>query len=141
QPYRLEMGTRLKTRRGANLYHYWGDTITKQINRCLRDHEDRTLVNLASGEYFKAVKPKALAGPVIECVFHDWKDKARTPNVISFVAKRARGTMARFIIDNRVDRAAGLKDFATERYRFQPKISTAKRLVFGRKFVPVGAAT
>ncbi len=138
QPYRLEMGTRLKTRRGTNLYSFWGDHITKQLSQTLKNHQDPTLVNLASGEYFKSVKTKKLKTPVIECVFHDWKDKARTPNVISFMAKVARGAMARFIVEQRIDHVAGLKDFQVDRYRFQPKASSDTRFVFGRKFVPVG---
>ena len=137
QPYRLEMGTRLKTRRGTNLYAFWGDTISKEITQRLGDHDDPTLVNLASGEYFKAVKPKAFKGRIVECVFHDWKDAKRTPNVISFMAKHARGKMARYLIENRVNRAAGLKDFKVDRYRFQPKASTETRWIFGRKFIPV----
>ena len=138
QPYRLEMGTRLQTRRGANLYQYWGDTITKRIVRELAEHQDQTLVNLASNEYFKAVKPKKLSGPLVSVVFEDWKDEARTPNVISFMAKRARGLMARYIIERRVESVAGLEGFDYERYAFQPERSTDQRLVFGRVFVPAG---
>jgi cytoplasmic iron level regulating protein YaaA (DUF328/UPF0246 family) len=137
QPYRLEMGTRLKTRRGANLYAYWGDTIRKRIQAMSAEHDDPTLVNLASGEYFKSVRVKKLKVPVVHCVFHDYKDAARTPNVISFMAKRARGSMARYIIEQRLDRTEGLKDFDVERYRFEPNQSTDDTWVFGRKFVPV----
>jgi cytoplasmic iron level regulating protein YaaA (DUF328/UPF0246 family) len=139
QPYRLEMGTRLKTRRGGNLYAFWGDKIRKQLDRQLSEHEDPTLVNLASNEYFKAVRARDLSSPVLECVFHDYKDAARTPNVISFMAKRARGLMARFIIEQRIDRVDGLRDFDLERYRFRRDLSTDTRWVFGRKFVPVAA--
>jgi cytoplasmic iron level regulating protein YaaA (DUF328/UPF0246 family) len=138
QPYRLEMGTRLKTRRGANLYAFWGDLIAKRIADVVAEHDDPTLVNLASNEYFKAVKRKALATPVVECVFEDYKEHADEGRVISFMAKQARGKMARFLTTERVDRASGLKDFAVERYRFDKKRSTAERLVFKRKFVPVG---
>ena len=140
QPHRLEMGTRLRTRRGASLYAFWGDSIAKQIARVVAEHDDRTLVNLASGEYFKAVRTSKLTGPVVNCLFHDWKDDQRSPNVISFLAKYARGLMARFIIEQRVDRADGLKDFAVDRYTFQPDRSSADTLVFGRAFVPAGAA-
>lgn len=137
QPYRLEMGTRLKTRRGDNLYAFWGDKLRKRIDQQLAEHDDPTLVNLASNEYFKAVRARKLKAPVLECVFHDYKDRARTPNVISFMAKRARGLMARFIIEQRIDRAAGLKDFDLERYRFRKDLSTEHEWVFGRKFIPV----
>ena len=135
QPYRLEMGTRLKTRRGRNLYAYWGRAIGKEIEKRLAEHDDRTLVNLASGEYFKAVRGPTLR--TIDVVFHDYKDDAKTPNIISFMAKRARGLMARHIIDQRVDRVAGLRDFAGERYKLDMKLSNERMLVFGRKFMPV----
>jgi cytoplasmic iron level regulating protein YaaA (DUF328/UPF0246 family) len=116
------MGTRLKTRRGTNLYDFWGDRITKQIMERLADHEDQTVVNLASIEYFKSVKPNALAGAVIKPSFKEMRDGK--PTMISFMAKKARGMMARHIIDGRIDRAEGLKDFATEGYRFDAASST-----------------
>lgn len=137
QPHRLEMGTRLPTRRGKSLYDFWGDRVAKRLAVMLDGHDDPTLVNLASNEYFKAVKRKRLPGPVVEVVFHDWK-KGKEPNVISFCAKYARGVMARYIVEQRVDRVDGLRDFAEERYRYQPNASTEDRLVFGRKFVPAG---
>ncbi|RZO59810.1 MAG: peroxide stress protein YaaA [Sandaracinaceae bacterium] len=137
QAYRLEMGTKLSTRRGANLYAFWGDRITEELNARLASHEDRALVNLASNEYFKAVRPKRLEGDVITCVFEDLKP-GQTRNVISFMAKHARGAMARWIIEQRVDRREGLKDFAEDRYRFQPELSTDDTLVFSRAFVPAG---
>jgi len=137
QPHRLEMGTRLPTRRGKNLYDFWGDKVTKRLATMLDGHDDPTLVNLASNEYVKVVRGDHLPGRVVEVVFHDYK-KGKEPNVVSFYAKYARGLMARFVIDNRVDRVEGLKDFAEERYRFQPGASTDERLVFGRKFLPAG---
>lgn len=141
QEHRMEMGTRLKTRRGTNLYAFWGNTITKQIARMLADHSDPTLVNLASGEYFKAVRPRHIpARRVVQCVFHDWKDEQRTPNAISFMAKYARGLMARYIVEQRLERADDLKSFDLERYRFQPQDSNEHTWVFGRTFVPVGSA-
>jgi len=135
QPHRLEMGTRLETRRGKNLYDFWGDKVTKQLAAKLAEHEQPCLVNLASQEYFKVVRPKKLKAPVVSCEFHDWK-RGTEPNVISFCAKYARGLMARFIIEERVDEVEGLKDFAGERYRFVPEQSSEDRLVFGRPFVP-----
>jgi cytoplasmic iron level regulating protein YaaA (DUF328/UPF0246 family) len=137
QPYRLEMGTRLKNRRGANLYAFWGEKIAKEIAGRVTEHEDPTLVNLASNEYFKAAKAKTLATPVIECVFEDWKGAPDDGTVIGFLAKYARGLMARHIISERIDRVEGLKDFNLERYTFQRARSTETRLVFSRKFVPV----
>lgn len=139
QPYRLEMGTRLKTRRGTNLYGYWGDRIARRINEVVAGHRDPTLVNLASTEYFKAVQRKALDGPVIHCIFEDWKEREDEGSVIGFLAKRARGLMARYLVSERVDRADGLKDFNVERYAFRPARSTKDRWVFSRQFVPAGA--
>ena len=136
QPYRLEMGTKLKTRRGKNLYQFWGDTITDRVNELLLDHKDDSLVNLASNEYFKAIRPKRLRGRVITCVFEDYKDEAETPNVISFMAKRARGRMARFMIEERIETPEGLEGFDRDRYVFRPERSTDDRLVFGRRFIP-----
>jgi len=135
QPHRMEMGTKLETRRGKNLYDFWGDKVTKRLSSMLAEHEAPTLVNLASQEYFKVVRPKKLNAPVLTCEFHDWK-KGTEPNVISFCAKYARGLMARHLIEERVDDPEGLKDFAVERYRFVPEQSTGDRLVFGRPFVP-----
>ncbi|MEM6788368.1 MAG: peroxide stress protein YaaA [Myxococcota bacterium] len=134
QPHRLEMGTRLKTRRGTNLYAFWGDRVTDRLNATLEGHDVPVLVNLASQEYFKVVRPARLAAPVVTCAFHDWK-QGQEPNVISFCAKYARGLMARFIIEQRVDRPKGLRDFALERYAFVPDQSTDDHLVFGRPFV------
>ena len=139
QPYRLEMGTKLKTRRGRTLYDFWGDRITKEIRRTVADHEDPTLVNLASGEYFKVVQHKRLKTPVLECVFEDWKEREDEGRVIAFLAKHARGAMARYMITERIDRVEGLKDFRVDRYAFQPARSTDRRWIFSRKFVPAEA--
>ncbi len=136
QPYRLEMGTQLKTRRGENLYAFWGERIAKQIKTKLAEHDDPTLVNLASNEYFKAARSKRLKTPVIECVFEDWKTHADEGTVIGFLAKYARGLMARYIVTERVECTEGLKDFNLERYTFQSSRSTTSRWVFSRRFVP-----
>ena len=140
QAYRLEMGTRLKTRRGKNLYHFWGARVAKRLEETLAAHEDDTLVNLASNEYFKAVDRKAFRPPIVECVFEDWKEHPDEGKVISFMAKVARGRMARYLITERVDRVEGLKDFAVDRYRYAPSASTEARRVFRREFVPGTAA-
>lgn len=131
QPYRLEMGTRLHTRRGESLYDFWGDRITRALADELAGHDDPTLVNLASIEYFSAVRPKKLKAPVITCVFREERDGVE--KIISFSAKQARGMMARHMIDQRLDRPEGLKDFTREGYRFQPRASTATEWVFTRK--------
>lgn len=137
QAYRLEMGTRLATRRGKNLYEFWGDRIRARLEQALDEHPDPTLVNLASNEYFKAVRAKQFSRPVVTCVFEDWKQDPNDGKVISFMAKVARGKMARYIITERIDRAEGLRDFAVDRYRLDKARSADDRLVFKRKFVPV----
>jgi cytoplasmic iron level regulating protein YaaA (DUF328/UPF0246 family) len=135
QPYRLEMGTRLKTRRGASLYDFWGPRVAEALDRALAGHADATLVNCASEEYFGAVDRKALKAPVVGCRFLEEKDgEAR---VISFFAKRARGRMARFAVDNRLARAAELKAFDADGYRFQPHLSTDDTWTFSRPQPPL----
>lgn len=130
QPYRLEMGTRLKTRRGASLYDFWGDRLSKQLNADAEGQADPTLVNLASQEYFGAIDAKALKLPVVTCHFKE--EKAGELRVLGFFAKKARGRMARFIIDNRIDRAEGLKGFDLDGYSFKPSLSTGADWVFAR---------
>ncbi len=139
QAYRLEMGTRLQTRRGKTLYDFWGKRVAQELTAALENHEDDTLVNLASNEYFKVIGAKNFARPVVECVFEDWKEREDEGRIISFMAKMARGAMARFIITERIDRAAGLRDFNEDRYRLAPNASSETRLVFRRKFIPVAA--
>lgn len=136
QPYRLEMGTRLATPAGSNLYQFWGDQIAHHLNQRLAtasaaQHETPVVVNLASQEYFKAVDLKALKARVIECVFEDYK--GGTYKIISFHAKRARGLMARYAITQRIDRPEGLADFDLEGYAYAPAVSTPQRLVFRRQ--------
>ncbi|WP_052545846.1 peroxide stress protein YaaA [Enhygromyxa salina] len=137
QPYRLEMGTKLATRRGRDLYQFWGSRIRELIDATLEGHPDPSLINLASNEYFKAVQAKQLNRRTITCVFEDYKQRPDEGKVISFLAKIARGTMARYIITERLDRAEGLKDFALDRYRFDAARSTDTRWIFSRKFIPV----
>lgn len=134
QPYRLEMGTRLKTRRGKDLYAFWGKRITDQLNRFTEGHEDRTIVNLASNEYFKAVQPGRLEGPLVTPVFKEVKDgKAR---VLSFFAKPARGMMARWATQNRVTHADQLRAFDGGGYVLQPELSDETRFEFHRPQPP-----
>ena len=135
QPYRLEMGTRLATDAGSNLYQYWGAQIAEHINTRLRAHDAKAdtpvVVNLASQEYFKAVDRKALKARVIECVFEDWK--GGTYKIISFHAKRARGLMARYAITHRVATPRQIEGFDLDGYAFAPASSSPERLVYRRK--------
>ena len=131
QPYRLEMGTRLANPRGKDLYAWWGDTLAQSLNQELAAQGDDLIVNLASQEYFKSVKRKALKARVVECVFEDWKGAGY--KIISFHAKRARGLMARHIIEGRVTTVKGLQSFDAEGYAFDAATSEADRLVFRRR--------
>ena len=130
QPYRLEMGTRLATPQGSNLYQFWGSSIAQHLNQRLRADTSPVVVNLASREYFKAVDRKTLKAPVVECVFEDYKGGAY--KVISFHAKRARGLMARYAIEHRITTPEGLKHFDSEGYAHAPEVSVLDRLVFRR---------
>ena len=128
QAYRLEMGTRLKIGRKDNLYQFWGDTITNTLNNELQD--DEVFINLASNEYFKVVKPKLLKVPVITPVFKDYKNGQL--KMISFFAKKARGMMVRYIIDNNLEKVDDLKGFDVDGYAFDSNLSTGNELVFTR---------
>ena len=134
QPYRLEMGTRLATGAGSNLYQFWGRQIAEHLNTRLRAQDSTAgtpvVVNLASQEYFKAVDRKVLKARVIECVFEDWK--GGNYKIISFFAKRARGLMARWAIQQRAATPRRLEEFDLEGYAFHPASSQPDRLVFRR---------
>lgn len=132
QPYRLEMGSKLKTRRGKSLYDYWGDTIAKALNAQAAAVETDTLVNCASQEYFGAADRKALKLRVITPVFMEVKDNK--PRIVSFFAKRARGAMARFAVENRVTAADEIKDFAAGGYAYDPDLSEGDKWVFLRDY-------
>ena len=135
QPYRLEMGTRIRTRRGTSLYDFWGDRISKALNAAAEGHQDRTLVILASQEYFGAVDARALKLPVVNIRFLEEKDgEAR---VISFFAKTARGRMARWAAEQGLERARDLKGFDAEGYRFSPHASTETEWTFSRPQPPL----
>ncbi len=129
-PYRLEMGTSLKTTRGRNLYDFWGDQITQSLNVELVKHTDQSIVNLASNEYFKSVNKKVLDGKLISPVFKD--EKKGEYKVISFFAKKARGAMARYLIDERCESADALYDFNSLGYRYNKKASSDGQPVFLR---------
>jgi cytoplasmic iron level regulating protein YaaA (DUF328/UPF0246 family) len=131
QAHRLEMGTRLGTTRGKDLYAFWGSEIAKEIDARLRNDPHAQIVNLASEEYFKAVDRKALRASVIQCVFEEWKGGAW--KIISFRAKRARGLMARHAIKHRARTTAALRSFDAEGYAYDPAASDPDRLVFRRR--------
>ena len=135
QAYRLEMGTRLANPRGKNLYEFWGERITDELNRLLACEQDAgrppVVLNLASDEYFKSVKPKKLKGRIVSPVFEDWKGGRY--KIISFYAKRARGLMSRHVITHRIDEAEALKGFDAEGYAFAADASDADTLVFRRR--------
>ncbi len=137
QPYRLEMGSRLKTRRGGSLYDYWGDQLSEALNAQGETVATGVLVNCASQEYFTAVVAKSLKLRVITPVFME--DKGDTPKIVSFYAKRARGAMARFIVQNRLVDPAALADFDTGGYVYNPELSAPERPVFLRPY-PVGTS-
>ncbi|HAS6165225.1 TPA: peroxide stress protein YaaA [Vibrio vulnificus] len=131
QPYRLEMGTKLANPKGSNLYQFWGNVITEKLNEAIVAQGDNVLINLASNEYFKAVKPKALDAQVITPIFKDAKNGQY--KVISFFAKKARGMMARYIIENRISSVADLTQFDSAGYYFVEEESTPTELVFKRE--------
>jgi cytoplasmic iron level regulating protein YaaA (DUF328/UPF0246 family) len=131
QPYRLEMGTRLKTKRGSSLYDFWGERIAKALDEAAEGAGEPVLINLASQEYFGAIDRKALKLPVVTCHFREIKGD-EPAKVISFYAKRARGMMARFAIDQRLDRAEGFKDFKVGGYAYDAQASTTEDWVFTR---------
>lgn len=134
QPYRLEMGTRLKTRRGRSLYDFWGDRIALALNEAAEGHKEKTLINLASQEYFGAVDARALRLPVVTCRFFEEKDGVARQ--ISFFAKKARGLMARYAIDHRIEKSADLKAFDVAGYVWRKDLSTDHDWVFHRPYTP-----
>jgi len=131
QPYRLEMGTRFANEAGKNLYEFWGEKITHKLNEELLSQQSHNVINLASNEYFKSVKPKLLNAEIITPVFKDWKnDKYK---IISFYAKKARGMMSAYIIKNRIQDPVKIKQFDSAGYAFSAEQSTQNNWVFLRK--------
>lgn len=130
QPYRLEMGTALVTAQGKNLYQFWGAQIADYLNERAAAELSPVIVNLASEEYFKAVSRKVLKARVVTCVFEEWRSDRY--KIISFMAKRARGLMVRYAIENRLVTVDQLKGFAMEGYGFDASASAVDRLVFRR---------
>ena len=131
QPYRLEMGTKLKNRRGKDLYDFWDDRINQALNRELAEQDDPVLVNLASNEYFKSVRADKLDARIVTPVFKEERDGQF--KLISFFAKKARGLMSRYIIRHRLSDPQDLKGFDLEGYRFNASLSTQDKPTFTRR--------
>lgn len=135
QPYRLEMKTRLTNTRGENLYQFWGDSITDTLNKQLEKQKAPVLVNLASNEYFKSVKPKKLKGRLLNINFKETRDgKTR---IVAIFAKRARGMMADYILRNRIEKPEQIKKFNQGGYRFSRELSDDKQWTFVRPQPPL----
>ena len=130
-PYRLEMGTKMENERGKNLYEFWGNKITESVNARAKENSSQGIVNLASVEYFSSVKIENLDLPVYSPVFKDFKNGKY--KIISFYAKKARGTMARFIIQNKIKNPSDLNKFNLDGYKYSKKDSSEFSPVFLRK--------
>lgn len=130
QPYRLEMGTGFANARGRDLYSFWGDTLSRELNKQLKKLGSRVLINLASNEYFKSVDKKALKAEIITPVFKDWKNGQY--KIISFFAKKARGRMSAYIIKNQLSDPEQLKQFDWDGYRYNQAMSDGGEWVFTR---------
>lgn len=131
QAYRLEMGTKLNNKRGEDLYDFWDDALTKACEKSVKGHKDASIISLASNEYIKAIKPKNLTVPFVTCHFKELKNG--TPKTIGLFAKRARGAMARYMIQNRVETAKDLKKFKADGYKFVSDLSDDENFVFLRE--------
>lgn len=131
QPYRLEIGSKLQVGKAKNLYEFWGNTITKKLNEALEESGNpKILINLASGEYFKSVNTKLLNAKVIDIEFYETKNDSLKTIVV--YTKKARGMMARYIIQNHIEDPEELKGFDAEGYWFSPSLSTENKFVFTR---------
>ncbi|MGQ1910269.1 peroxide stress protein YaaA [Marinifilum sp. RC60d5] len=130
QPYRLEMGKKLETPKGENLYQFWGDKITNAINKDLAENNHSHLINLASNEYYKSIKNKNIKADIITPAFKDLKNGDY--KIISFYAKKARGLMTRFIIQNKLTNPEDLKAFDLDGYIYNPNLSKENAPVFTR---------
>ncbi len=130
QPYRLEMGTKLETSQGNSLYEFWGEAITDLVNRDLQDSNEKYVLNLASKEYFRAIKPDQIKANIIDVDFREYRDGKL--KFISFSAKKARGLLTRYVIKNRVKSPEKLKGFNYENYSFNSQESKADHFCFSR---------
>ena len=131
QPYRLEMGVKLDNSEGVNLYEFWADHITKNINKELKAIDSKILLNLASIEYFKSISAQDIAAEIVTPVFKDWKNDQY--KLISFFAKKARGTMSAWVLKNKVKTVKKLQQFDVDGYRFSPEESSSSDIVFLRR--------
>ena len=131
QPYRLEMGRKLANGRGEDLYDFWGTDIALTLDAQLEGHRSKTIIRLASNEYFKVIDRKALKADIVNVDFKEERDGQL--KIISIFAKRARGAMARYIIKNRIENPAQLKDFNIDGYGFEPRLSADDNYVFTRR--------
>ena len=131
QPYRLEMGTKLSNPRGEDLYDYWGNFITEICNQTIKSHKNKSIICLASNEYIKAINVKNLDGDFITCHFKEMKNGI--PKTIGLFAKRARGMMARFMIQNRIEEPKDLQKFDSDGYHFVSDLSDEGNYVYVRE--------
>lgn len=131
QPYRLEMGRKLKNPRGEDLYDFWGSEISQALDGQLAGHKSKTIIKLASNEYFKVINRKQLQADILDVDFKEQRDGQL--KIIGIFAKRARGAMARYMIQQRIETPAQLKDFNGGGYSFQPHLSSDSNFVFTRK--------
>jgi cytoplasmic iron level regulating protein YaaA (DUF328/UPF0246 family) len=130
QPYRLEMGVSFKSRRGKNLYEFWKEDLTKNLNHTLKKHSNPTIVNCASIEYFSAIDLAQFDGKILSVVFKEYRNDEL--KFISFNAKKARGLMTQYIMKNEIDTNNDIKDFNYENYSFDSKLSDESTFVFTR---------
>ena len=131
QPYRMEMGRKIDTERGNNLYEFWGAAITEGLNKQLKALKSPYLINLASNEYFKSVKPKLLDGEIITPEFKDWKNGAY--KMMGVYAKKARGQLSRYVIENRLKDPEAMKAFDVDGYAFNEELTSGNKWVFTRR--------
>ncbi len=129
-PYRLEMKTKIISKKGNTLYNFWGDRLTNMVNAELSNHKEKVLINLASNEYFKAINTKKIDGKLITPIFKE--DKSGTYKIVAINAKRARGLMTRFIIKNNIEQTNDLKAFDSEGYFYNNNLSSENEFVFTR---------
>ena len=131
RPYRLEMGTSLCTQRGKNLYEFWGEKVTSALNAAIAEQKQKVLINLASNEYYKVLEPKSIDARIINVHFREWKNGQY--KFLSFFAKKARGLMTRYMIDQRISSLTALKKFDYEGYAFNSALSNGDDWVFTRR--------
>ena len=130
QPYRLEMGTKFENAKGKNLYDFWSNEVTNNLNKNIKKHENKTIINCSSNEYFNVINQKNLEGDILNTVFKEYRDGEL--KFISFNAKKARGLLAKFIINNKLKSINDLKDFNLENYKFDSSLSDDLTFVFTR---------